>query len=57
MPINNSKELFVRMLSDVRQRTEHMTKIYQELAGLRRIPISRKLWNRASSCRIRSSVR
>jgi ferritin-like metal-binding protein YciE len=34
MPINNSKELFVRMLSDVRQRTEHMTKIYQELSGI-----------------------
>ena len=33
MPMNNPKELFVKMLSDVRQRTEHMTKIYQELAG------------------------
>ena len=36
MPLNNSKELFVRMLSDVRQRTEHMTKIYQELSGIAR---------------------
>ena len=38
MPINNSKELFVRMLSDVRQRTEHMTKIYQELSGIAQDP-------------------
>ena len=34
MTINNSKELFIKMLSDVRQRTEHMTKIYQELSGI-----------------------
>ena len=33
MPINNSKELYIKMLSDVRQRTENMTKIYQELSG------------------------
>ena len=33
MPINNSKEMFIRMLSDVRQRTEQMPKIYQELSG------------------------
>lgn len=38
MPINNSKELFVRMLSDLRQRTEHMTKIYQELSGIAQDP-------------------
>lgn len=57
MAINNPKELFVRMLSDVRQRTEHVTKIYQELGGIAQDPISRKLWNRASSCRITSSVR
>jgi ferritin-like metal-binding protein YciE len=31
MPINNPKELFVKMLSDVRQRTEQATKIYEEL--------------------------
>jgi hypothetical protein len=54
MPINNSKELFVRMLSDVRQRTEHMTKIYQELSGIAQDPNIKELWNRASSCRIRS---
>jgi ferritin-like metal-binding protein YciE len=34
MPMNNPKELFIKMLSDVRQRTEHMTKIYQELTGI-----------------------
>jgi ferritin-like metal-binding protein YciE len=39
MPINNSpNELFVRMLSDVRQRTERMTKIYQELSGIAQDP-------------------
>jgi ferritin-like metal-binding protein YciE len=38
MSINNSKELFVKMLSDVRQRTEHMTKIYQELSGIAQDP-------------------
>jgi ferritin-like metal-binding protein YciE len=38
MPMNNTKELFVRMLSDVRQRTEHMTKIYQELSGIAQDP-------------------
>jgi len=32
--MNNPKELFIKMLSDVRQRTEHMTKIYQELTGI-----------------------
>jgi ferritin-like metal-binding protein YciE len=32
MPVNNPKELFVRMLSDVRQRTEQATRIYAELA-------------------------
>ena len=38
MPINNSKELFIKLLSDVRQRTEHTTKIYQELGGLAQDP-------------------
>src|SRR5271155_371456 len=38
MPINNSKDLFVKMLSDVRQRTEHLTKIYQELSGAAQDP-------------------
>ncbi len=32
MPVNNPKELFIKMLSDVRQRTEKTTKIYEELA-------------------------
>ena|SRR5271168_1553968 len=34
MPVNNVKDLFVKMLSDVRQRTEKTTKIYQELSEL-----------------------
>ncbi|HEY1448936.1 MAG TPA: DUF892 family protein [Caulobacteraceae bacterium] len=34
MSVNNPKELFVKMLSDVRQRTAHMTTIYQELSGM-----------------------
>src|SRR6476646_10163287 len=38
MSINNPKELFVKMLSDVRQRTEHMTKIYQELSSVAQDP-------------------
>src|SRR5260370_25572446 len=32
MPVNNPKELFVKMLSDVRQRTEKTTKIYEQLS-------------------------
>ncbi len=32
MPVNNPKELFVKMLSDVRQRTEQSTKFYEELS-------------------------
>ena len=31
MPVNNPKELFIKMLSDVRQGTEKTTKIYEEL--------------------------
>ncbi|MEK1931960.1 MAG: DUF892 family protein [Pararhizobium sp.] len=38
MPVKNHKELFVRMLSDVRQRTERMTKIYQELSDAAQDP-------------------
>jgi ferritin-like metal-binding protein YciE len=34
MAVNNAKELFVKMLSDVRQRTEKTTKIYEELSEL-----------------------
>jgi ferritin-like metal-binding protein YciE len=32
MPIKDPRELFVKLLSDVRQRTQHITKIYQELS-------------------------
>jgi ferritin-like metal-binding protein YciE len=32
MTVNNPKELFIKMLSDVRQRTEKMTKTYEELS-------------------------
>jgi len=38
MAMTNTKELFVRMLSDVRQRTDHMTKIYQEMSGVTQDP-------------------
>ncbi len=34
MAVNNPKELFVKMLSDLRERTQHMTKIYQDLSGI-----------------------
>src|ERR1700730_8593036 len=34
MPMKNPKELFLKMLSDVRQRTEQSTKIYEELSGV-----------------------
>ena len=33
-PSTTTKELYIKMLSDVRQRTEHMTKIYQDLSGV-----------------------
>jgi ferritin-like metal-binding protein YciE len=33
MPVKNPKELFVKILSDVRQRTEKTTKIYEELVA------------------------
>jgi ferritin-like metal-binding protein YciE len=39
MPVNNPKELFVRLLSDVRQRTEKTTKIYEELSEVAQDPI------------------
>ena len=32
MPVNNPKELFVQLLSGLRQGTERSTKIYQELS-------------------------
>jgi ferritin-like metal-binding protein YciE len=48
MPVNNPKELFVRMLSDVRQRTEKVTKIYEELSEVAQDPnITEALQSRA----------
>ena len=38
MPINNPKELFVQMLSDVRQGTERTTKIFQEISQVAQNP-------------------
>src|SRR5580765_6152695 len=38
MPFNNPKELFVQMLSDVRQGTERTTKIFQEISQLAQNP-------------------
>ncbi len=48
MPMNNTKELFVKMLSDVRQRTEKSTKIYEELSEATQDPnIKEALQSRA----------
>lgn len=48
MPVNNPKELFTKMLSDVRQRTEKTTKIYQELGDAAQDPnIKEALQSRA----------
>ncbi len=48
MPMNNAKELFVNMLSDVRQRTERTTKIYEELSEASQDPnIKEALQSRA----------
>jgi len=38
MPVKNPKELFVRMLSDLRQGTERTTKVFQELGGVAQDP-------------------
>lgn len=38
MPVQNAKELFVRLLSDLRQSTERSTKVYQELGQLANNP-------------------
>ena len=38
MPVNNPKELFVRMLSDLRRGAEGSTKIYQELSKIAEDP-------------------
>ncbi|HUK11050.1 MAG TPA: DUF892 family protein [Stellaceae bacterium] len=48
MPVNNPKELFVKMLSDVRQRTEQSAKIYAELSEIAQDPhIKEALQSRA----------
>jgi ferritin-like metal-binding protein YciE len=48
MPVNNPKELFIKMLSDVRQRTEKSTKIYEELSEVVQDPnIKEALQSRA----------
>jgi ferritin-like metal-binding protein YciE len=38
MPIKDPKEVFVRMLSDVRRGVEHSTKAFQELSGIAQDP-------------------
>jgi len=38
MPVKNPKELFVRMLSDLRQGTEKTTKVFQELGEVAQDP-------------------
>jgi ferritin-like metal-binding protein YciE len=38
MPVNNPKELFVQMLSNVRQGTERTTKIFQEISQVAQNP-------------------
>ena len=48
MPVNSPKELFVKMLSDVRQRTEQSTKFYEELSEVVQDPnIKEALQSRA----------
>jgi ferritin-like metal-binding protein YciE len=48
MPVQNHVELFVKMLSDVRQRTEKTTKIYEELSEVVQDPnIKEALQSRA----------
>jgi len=48
MPVNSPKELFVRMLSDVRQRTDKATKIYEQLSEVAQDPnIKEALQSRA----------
>ena len=38
MPVNNPRELFVQLLSGLRQGTERSTKIYQEISKLAEDP-------------------
>jgi ferritin-like metal-binding protein YciE len=48
MPVNTPKELFVKMLSDVRQRTEQSKKFYEELSEVAQDPnIKEALQSRA----------
>jgi ferritin-like metal-binding protein YciE len=48
MPVKNAKELFVKMLSDIRQRTEQSTRFYEELSGVAQDPsIKEALQSRA----------
>lgn len=48
MPVNNPRDLFVKMLSDVRQRTEKTTKIYEQLSEVAQDPnIKEALQSRA----------
>jgi ferritin-like metal-binding protein YciE len=48
MTVNSPKELFVKMLSDVRQRTEKAIKLYEELGGVAQDPnIKEALQSRA----------
>jgi ferritin-like metal-binding protein YciE len=48
MTMNNPKELFVKMLSDVRQKTEQATKFYEELSVVAQDPnIKEALQSRA----------
>ena len=52
MPIKDAKELFIWMLSDLRQGAERSTKLFQELAQIAQDPD--KLWMHGSSSPIRS---
>lgn len=48
MPVNNHMELFVKLLSDVRQRTERISRIYEELGEVAQDPtIKEALQSRA----------
>ena len=38
MAVRNPKEMFVKLLSDLRQGTEHTTKIFQEISEVAEIP-------------------
>ncbi len=38
MPVNNQKEMFVKLLSDLRHGTERTTKIFQEMSEVAQVP-------------------